>query len=150
MKKIFVVLAIAGAMISAANVNAQVKSVTAVRSAVESAQKAAADAKKATKVATWVKLGQTLVEAYNAPMGNGWIGATDQELALVMSGTKPSAEEQVTVNGQPMIKRVYDTMNYYFNEQGQLSIIEVTKPVYEDALEQAVEAFKKAAEAVVH
>lgn len=145
MKKIFVVLAIAGAMISAANVNAQVKSVGAVRSAVESAQKAAADAKKATKAATWVKLGQTLVEAYNAPMGNGWIGATDQELALVMSGTKPSAEEQVTVNGQPMLKRVYDTMNYYFNEQGQLSLIEVTKPIYEDALEQAVEAFKKAA-----
>lgn len=146
MKKILVVLALAGAMFSAANVQAQVKSVSAVRSAVESAQKAAADAKKATKVATWLKLGQTMVEAYNTPMGNGWIGASEQDLALVMGNVKPSAEEQVTINGEPMVKKVYDTMNYYFNAQGQLSIIEVTKPIVENALEQGIDAFKKAAE----
>lgn len=146
MKKIFVVLAIAASMISAANANAQVKSATAVRSAVEAAQKASADAKKATKVATWLKLGQSLIEAYNSPMGNGWIGATEQDLALVMGATKPSAEEQVIVNGAPMVKKVYDTMNYYFNEGGQLSIIEVTKPVVEDALGKALAAYQKAAE----
>ena len=83
MKKIFTVLAIAATM-SAANVQAQVKSLSAARSAVESAQKAADDAKKATKAATWVKLGQTLLDAYSAPMGNGWIGAGEQELMLVM------------------------------------------------------------------
>lgn len=146
MKKIFVVLAMAAMMFSAANIDAQVKSVNAVRSAVENAQKAASDAKKAAKTATWLKLGETLVEAYNAPMGSGWIGATEQELALVMTGMKPSSEEQVTINGEPMVKKVYDTMNYYFNAQGQLSIIEVTKPVYEDALDQALEAYKKASE----
>lgn len=144
MKKILVVLALAGAMLSAANVQAQVKSVGAVRSAVEAAQKAAADAKKATKTATWLKLGQTLVDAYNAPMGNGWIGATEQDLTLVMGSVKPSAEEQVTINGEPMVKKVYDTMNYYFNAQGQLSIIEVTKPVVDNALEQALDAYKQA------
>ena len=145
MKKIFVVLAIA-ATLSAANLQAQVKNATAVRSAVESAQKAANDAKKAAKTATWLKLGQSLVDAYNTPMGNGWIGASAQDLALVMGSVKPSAEEQVTVGGAPMIKKVYDTMNYYFNEAGQLSIIEVTKPIVDDALDQAVEAYKKAAE----
>lgn len=144
MKKIFVVLALA-ATLSAANLQAQVKSATAVRSAVESAQKAAADAKKATKTATWLKLGQSLVEAYNSPMGNGWLGATDQDLMLVMGSEKPSAEEQVTINGESMIKKVYDTKNYYMNGAGQLAIIEVTKPVVENALEQALEAYKKAA-----
>lgn len=146
MKKIFVVLAIAASMISAATVNAQVKSATAARSAVEAAQKASADAKKAVKAATWVKLGQTLIDAYDSPMGNGWVGATEQDLAFVMGSTKPSAEEQVTVNGAPMVKKVYDTMNYYFNQNGQLSIIEVTKPVVENALEKAADAFVKAAE----
>ena len=142
MKKLFLILALAASMQVA---GAQVKTIAAAKSAAESAQKAADDAKKATKFATWLKLGQSMIDAYGAPLGEGWIGASEQELALVMS-SKPLSEEQVEIGGQPYIKKVYDTKNYYFNANGQLAIMEVTEPIYEDALDRAVEAYKKAYE----
>jgi len=128
------------------NVNAQVKSVSAVKSAVESAQKAADDPKKNTKLATWMKLGQTLLESYDACKGDGWIGAGEQELQLVMSGVKALAQETVNVGGQQMKKVSYNTMDYYFNEAGTLQFIIITQPIYPDALKRAEAAYKKAAE----
>lgn len=124
----------------------QVKSVAAARSSVEKAEKATMDAKKAANPVTWIKLGQAYMEAYYAAQGDGWLGATDQELSLVMSGVKPISEEQVVVAGTPMLKRVYDTKNYYFNQAGQLTIIETTTPVVDNVLGKAIEAYKKAAE----
>ena len=145
MKKIFVVLAMA-ASIQVASAQQQVKSFAAAKSAVEASMKAANDAKKGVKAATWLKLGQNLLEAYYAPQGNAWVGASEQDIALVMPGEKARSEEQVTVGGQPMIKKVYDTKNYYFNGNGQLAIIETTKPVVENALDKACDAFRKASE----
>lgn len=144
MKRILLVLAV---LASAQVANAQAtKSVSAAKSAVEAATVASQDAKKATKVATWMKLGQTLVDAYNAPAGNGWLGATKNDLQLVMANEKPSSVEQVVVGGNAMNKEVYPTRNYYFNANGQLAMIEITKPIYEDALQQAAAAYSKAAE----
>ena len=144
MKKFCLLLAIlASVQIAGAQ---QVKSVAAARSSVEKAEKASQDAKKSVNPTTWIKLGQAYMEAYYAAQGDGWLGATDQELSLVMSGVKPIAEEQVVVAGTPMLKRVYDTKNYYFNSAGQLAIIETTTPVIENALGKAIEAYKKASE----
>lgn len=143
MKKLFLVLALAASLQVA---NAQVKSVSAAKSAVESAKKAADDAKKASKFATWIKLGQAYIDAYDAPRGNGWIGAGQQELMLVMGPDKPKSEEAVTISGQQFKKAVFDTKNYYYNEAGTLQMIEVTKPVIDDCLDKALAAFKKAAE----
>ena len=64
---------------------------------------------------------------------------------LVMGGDRPVSQEDVVIGGEPMVKKVYDTKNYYFNQNGVLSMIEVTKPVVENALDRAVEAFQKAA-----
>ena len=61
-----------------------------------------------------------------------------------MGNLKPSATESVTIQGEPMTKEVYADKNLYFNQNGQLSIIDVTKPVDADALIKAVEAYKKA------
>ena len=143
MKKLFLVLALAASLQVA---NAQVKSVSAAKSAVESAQKAADDAKKATKYATWMKLGQAYLDAYDAPRGNGWIGAGQQELQLVMGPDKPKSEEMVTISGQQFKKAVFDTKNYYYNEGGVLQMIEVTQPVFDDCLDKALAAYKKAFE----
>lgn len=143
MKKLFLVLALVASLQVA---NAQVKSVSAAKSAVESAKKAADDAKKASKFATWIKLGQAYIDAYDAPRGNGWIGAGQQELMLVMGPDKPKSEEAVTISGQQFKKAVFDTKNYYYNEAGTLQMIEVTKPVIDDCLDKALAAFKKAAE----
>ena len=143
MKKIFLALAILASMQFA---NAQVKSEGAAKSALEAAQAAADNAKKATKVATWTKLGQAYIDAYNAPVGNALIGTSKQELALVMGNKKPLSTETVELGGKTYSKEVYESCNHYFDENGRLSIVEVTKPVVENALAGALDAYRKAGE----
>lgn len=131
---------------SVATANAQnVKSESAAKSALESAKAASENAKKATKVATWLKLASTYMDAYNAPAGNGWVGASAQELQLVMGGAKVLSEEVVDVAGQAMTKKSYASSDYYFNQNGQLAVIKITKPIVENALGLALEAYQKAA-----
>lgn len=145
MKKILFALALLASM-QIAGAQEQVKSISAAKTALESAQAAAANPKKNTKMPTWLKLGQTYIDAYNAPQGNGWLGISKQDLALLGGGEKPISVEEVVVGGQPMTKEVYASRNYYFGANGLLQIIEVTAPVCENALEKAAEAFTKAAE----
>ncbi|MBP5382734.1 MAG: hypothetical protein J6Y45_05220 [Bacteroidales bacterium] len=144
MKRIITVLALLALMTSA--VNAQVKSVSAAQSAVENAKKDVENPKKNTKFATWIKYGKALIDAYDAPAGSGWINANHQELQLVSGNEKPLSVEKVTLAGQEWDKEVYPTRNYYFNAAGQLGLIEITKPVYENALDMALEAYSKANE----
>jgi len=141
------VLALVAAFTSA---NAQVKSPSAAKSAVEKAKADTENPKKATKVATWMKYGKSLVEAYDSPAGDAWIGASRQELQLILANEKPSAVENVTLSGQQFEKEVYETRNYYYAPDAtgtpKLSMVEVTKPVMENALPLAAEAYAKAAE----
>ena len=128
---------------------AQVKSLSAASSAVEKAKADTENPKKAAKVGTWIKYGQTLVSAYDSPAGNGWIGASRQELQLVLGSEKPVSTEVVTLGSQRFEKEVYETRNYYYQGEGpaaQLVMVEVTKPIMEDALPLAAQAYAKAAE----
>ena len=145
MKKIFAIIAIAATMF-AVNAQAQTKNVAAAKSAVEKALAATENAKQNTKTATWLKYGQTLMDAYNAPAGNAWVGMSAQELQVLSAGERPISESQVEVAGEPMLKQTYTNKNFYFNQAGQLAVIEVTQPVVEGALDKAVDAFAKAAE----
>ena len=145
MKKIFAIIAIAATMF-AVNAQAQTKSVAAAKSAVEKALAATENAKQNTKTATWLKYGQTLMDAYNAPAGNAWVGMSAQELQVLSAGERPTSETQVELAGEPMLKQTYANKNLYFNQAGQLALIEVTQPVVEGALDKAVDAFAKAAE----
>ena len=144
MKKLLLILALA-ASVQVANAQGA-KNPAAVKSAYEAAKVAADDAKKNTKVATWLKLGQASMDAYMAPIGNAWLGASKQDLAVVMSNEKPVSSEQVVVNGQNFTKETYANKNFYFGENGQLAAIEVTKPIIDDPLDKAFEAYKKAKE----
>ena len=123
--------------------NAQPKTADAVRSAVTSAEADAANVKKNTKVATWLKLAESYMNAYNFAQGTGWLGASRQELQLV-AGEKPQSTEDVMLQNQAYHKEVYATHNYYFNANGILAIIEVTAPLYEDPLAKAVIAYREA------
>lgn len=143
MKKVLMILALVAAFTS---VNAQVKSVSAAQTAVQKAKADVENPKKSDKYATWLKYGQSLIDAYNAPAGNVWVGASKDEIRLISNGEKPERVEQVELNGQVWEKEVYANKNFYFNEAGLLGIIEVTKPVVENALDDALEAYKKAAE----
>ena len=134
MKKTLIVLALLASFQVAdaqSNVNSAAK-------AVESALAASQNEKKATKVATWMKLAQTYVDAYGAPAGNVWIGADMNALQLSMGGEKPSSVETVTLNGAQYTKQIYENKNLYFNANGQLSVIEIVKPVVENAHDKAL------------
>lgn len=141
MKKILLALAVLASMQVA---NAQVKSAADAKKAVEAAEAAASNEKKAVKTATWLKLGQEYVKAYDAPTGNIIPGSSKTELALMMGSEKPVSTESVEIQGTPYTKEVYADKNLYFNANGQLAVIEVTKPVYADALEKAIAAYQKA------
>ena len=141
MKRILIALAMLAAVQVA---DAQVKTPDVAAKALTKAEAAANDAKKATKVATWTKLAEAYMDAYNAPAGNAWVGATAQELALLMGSEKPLSEEQVEVAGTPYIKVAYADKDLYYNANGQLAMIIVTKPVCEDALGNALNAYKTA------
>lgn len=141
MKKILFALAVLASMQVA---NAQVKSVADAQKGVQSAKEATENPKKAAKAATWTKLGEAYVSAYDAPAGNLWLNASKQELSLLMRGETPVSVEDVTVGGAQYTKEVYDNKNLYFTPAGVLTIIEVTKPVEEDALGKAVDAYEKA------
>ena len=116
-----------------------------VTAALEAAQKDAANAKKATKLATWTKLGEAYMAAYTASVGDGWRGATQQDLALVLRNLRPLSQETINVGGSNLTKTVYPAYNYYMDEAGTLVAVESTNPVVPDALAKAVEAYQKAA-----
>ena len=73
MKRIFIALALLAGFQFA---DAQVKSPADAKKAVEAAEAAAQNPKKAEKVATWLKLASTYMDAYNAPAGSAWVGAS--------------------------------------------------------------------------
>ena len=143
MKKFLIALAV---LLSVQVADAQVKTPDAAKKALDKAVVAAQDAKKATKVATWLKLATSYMDAYAAPAGAAWLGATKQDLALVMPGVQPISSVQADLGGEPCLKEVYADKEFYFNQAGQLMMIYVTKPVVEDALWSARDAYVKAYE----
>ena len=140
MKKIVLALALIASLQVA---GAQVKSIPAAKSAFEAAKAAAANPKKAAKVATWLKLGQACMEAYEAPQGSAWVGASKQDLQLIMGNAKPTSVEDVVLEGQSYLKEVYPNCNYYFRDN-VLQMIEVTNPAIPNALDEALKAYKEA------
>ena len=141
MKRILIALAL---VLSLQVADAQVKSPAAVKKAVEAAEAASQDPKKNVKPATWLKLAEAYVNAYTNPAGIGWVGASKQELQMLMAGQQPLSVEQAEVAGSAYTKEVYASCNYYFNGAGVLEFIEVTAPLYEDPLENARVAYFEA------
>ena len=143
MKKIIFALALL-ASVQLANAQQQKDADAAVKK-VEAAKAASLNEKKAANMATWLKLGQVYLDAYNAVQGNGYVGAGESDLALLMSGVKAIGAEQVEIQGQPYNVQHFETADYYF-ANGRLAMIVTTKPAVENALGEAVKAFKKAHE----
>lgn len=144
MKRIFLVLALAATLQVANAQNA--KSVAAAKSALDKAAAAAENPKQNTKLATWLKYGQALLDAYAAPAGNVWVGMTEQEMMLLSGAEKPASEEQVILDGQHMRKLSYTNKNVFVNQAGQVALVQVVSPIVPDVLDKALEAYRKANE----
>ena len=143
MKKILIALAV---LLAVQVADAQVKSVDAAKKAVETAEADSQNPKKNAKVATWLKLATTYMDAYEAPAGNVLVNSPRVQVQMMLGNERPSASEVVTVDGVNFKKEVYSNKNLYFDETDVLRIIEITKPVYEDALASALNAYVKAYE----
>ncbi len=143
MKRILIALAV---LLTVQVADAQMKYAETAKKAVAAAEEAAQNPKKNTKVATWLKLATTYVDAYDAPAGNILLNSPKVQLQMMMGNEKPVSVEEATVDGMPFKKEVYADKNLYFDGADMLRIIEVTKPVYEDALAKALEAYVKAYE----
>ena len=124
----------------------QVKTPAVAKKALEAAKAVSEDAKKATKPATWLKLAAAYMDAYNAPAGAIWLGASKTELQLLMGTEKAVSVETVNLAGETFTKETYKNKELYFNQNGQLVMINVTKPVVKNALEGARKAYAKAYE----
>ena len=140
MKKLLLALALACTM----QVAFAQKSDADMQKGVDKAVAASLDAKKAEKAATWLNLGKAYLTAYTNPTAGVAMGV-DRATWDLMSKEKPSAEEVVTLNGQPYNKVVYSHIDVYFNAGGQLEFAVVTKPSVEgDLLAKAADAYQKA------
>lgn len=133
------------------NAGAQDKKIVAAQKAVEKAKIAAADEKKAAKADTWVKLAKAYLQAYDAPTGDFMIGTSLQEMQLIaqQEGRKleqPSEVSQVDINGTAFTVNKYENFDCYLNEGGRISALVVTKPAVDNALEEALRSFSRAAE----
>ena len=113
---------------------------------VDKALEAAKDAKKGAKPATWVKLAEAYMAAYNNPVTNITMGI-DKATFQMMNKEKPLSVSNVTIEGQPFEKMEFSNVDVYFNPAGLLAIINVTHPSIEgDALCEAAKAYTKAYE----
>ena len=63
-----------------------------------------------------------------------------------MGNEKVKSTSSVVLSGETYTKNVYNNKNFYFNNAGVLALIEVTKPVYKNALSKALDSYKKAYE----
>ncbi|MBR0240323.1 MAG: tetratricopeptide repeat protein [Bacteroidales bacterium] len=139
MKKILLAIALV------ASLQAFAQEYAAEKKAVEKAEEAAQNPKKATKAQTWLKLGEAYIKAYDAPAGKIWIGASQQEMTYM--GLAPQGMEECTIAGQYYQKLIFpDKLVYIGASTGTIAAFEVTKPVVNNALEKALDAYKKAYE----
>ena len=119
---------------------------TKMEKAIEKAEATANDAKKGAKPATWVKLAEAYMAAYNNPVTNITMGI-DKATFQMMNKEKPLSVSNVTIEGQPFEKMEFSNVDVYFNPAGLLAIINVTHPSVEgDALCEAAKAYTKAYE----
>lgn len=146
MKKVIVALAL---FLSVQFAFAQ-KSHEQAAAAVKSAEEATTNPKKAAKTATWLKLAKAYIDAYEAPQGSLMLNISRTELSLLLGNQKPLSTETVVLEGNQCKKEIYEDKDLYFNQNDILFMIDVKKYPCENALDKAVEAYKKAYEVDVN
>ena len=141
MKKL---LLIVSALVLTVSVSAQTKEV--VLKNLDKAKATVENPKKATAPASWLKLAEAYVDAYNQPQIGLWVGAQSMEVKLLLKGQQVLSTETRTVNGNEYTVEVYADKELYYTPQGVLDVIKVTAPLVGEPLESAYESLMKAYE----
>lgn len=141
MKKILLIIS---ALVLTISLGAQTKE--SVLKNIEKAQQTVDNPKKASSPASWIKLGEAYEAAYTYSQGGMWIGAQAMDAKLLLKGQQVLSSETKTYSGVSYTVDVYEDKELYYNPDGLLEIIKVTKPVVENPLESAYDAYMRAAE----
>lgn len=111
---------------------------------IQKAEVATLNEKKAANPATWIKYGDAFLNAYNELYGDMWIGISKNE-ALLLGGGKPLSVEQKQLDAGVFDVEHYEYRDLYFNSNGLLEMVIITKPITEEnLLIQARDAYLKA------
>lgn len=136
MRKLLLVLA---ALLTITTVNAQTP---------KNLEKALADSKNPKKTeapATWVKLGNAYMEAYDLPTKGIWQGATQLEVKMLLKDQAIKASTQEEIAGRTFNVDEYQDKKLYYDEKGVLQAWIVSSyPVEGQILILADEAFNTA------
>ena len=97
------------------------------------------------KASVWMDLARTLEDAYEYPLSNLSLGEGNSVRTLVVKGQRPR-EIMVPTALEDVYKNVYSDKDIYFDADGTLLAIRVTRPVLDtaDVLWHAFEAYQKA------
>lgn len=114
-----------------------------LKNQVKKSDEAIKNEKKNVKAKTWLNRGDVFLEAADINL-KGLYGNMKPNEAVIVFG-EPTEKESVVINKQPYEKWVYDRANIYFDSRSA-RFWEDTKPLREDALNVAFEAYKKAVE----
>lgn len=109
---------------------------------IEKSDAEIANAKKAAKASTWMKRGDMMIEVENAYTSQLFAQAP---LNLVMMKIgNPQTQEAVTIGRDTYLKLGYGAFDVYTDVNGQMVMgWNVTEPIYVDAIDKAIEAYKK-------
>ena len=136
---------LAAALVLAPSLAGQSKDADKIRASVARASKAVRNPGKAAKTASWLSLAEAYEDAYSFPLSNLVPGEGNSVRTLSVRGQRPREIMAATpVSG--IYKNVYSDKDIYFDADGKLLAIRVTRPLLDtvDALAGALEAYKKA------
>ncbi len=104
-----------------------------------------ANEKKATKASVWMKRGDIMMEAETAYTNQIFEQAPVN--LLMMKIGNPATQEMVTIGNAQYIKLGYGAYDVYVDAGGQVvQGWNVTEPIYPEAIDKAIEAYKKSYE----
>ncbi len=145
MKKTFLTIAAALFMcVPSFSQQAQKVDVAGMQKKIEKSDADIANPKKAAKAATWLNRGKVLMDAETAYSSQVYDNM-DGVMATLLFG-QPKTTEEVKLGDVPYTRMSYNAIDIYSDANKKIKAWEITKPVYEGALDKAVEAYNKAYE----
>lgn len=114
----------------------------AIQKKIEKSNEEIANEKKAAKASTWMKRAELMIDAETAYTAQIFESAPIN--LLLMKIGNPLTQEMVTIGQEQFIKLGYGAYDVYVDSTGQVVRgWDVTKPIYPEAIDKAVEAYLK-------